>query len=204
VSLIEVYADIWCPFSHVGIRAVIRRRRELGRDDAVLRVLPWPLELANGAPLDPNATELHVEELRDQIAPELFAGFDPSSFPSTTLPALAVAEVAYRKDLVTGEAVSLALRDALFEEGRDISNPAVLGELMCAHGLEGPNDCDRDAVYAEWDRGKNRGVKGSPHFFCGEMDVFCPSLRITKGENGDLELKSNIAALDVFLSGCLG
>src|SRR3546814_2266133 len=64
----------------------------------------------------------HVADLRAQCAPDAFAGFDPERFPSTTLPALALAAAAYRYTGPVGERVSLALRDALWEQGRDISD----------------------------------------------------------------------------------
>ena len=127
MPLIEVYADIWCPFTHVGLRSVVRRRDQAGRDDVTLRVLSWPLELVNGKPLDPMMTASHVDDLRTQVAPDLFTGFDPKHFPRTTLPALAVAATAYRQGGRVGEAVSLALREALFEQGRDISAPWCIG-----------------------------------------------------------------------------
>jgi len=61
-----------------------------------------------------------------QVAPDLFRRFDAEYFPNSTLPALAVADAAFEQSLETGEAVSFALRDALFEEGLDISRPDVL------------------------------------------------------------------------------
>ena len=30
---IEVFADVLCPFTHVGLRRLVARRTELGRDD---------------------------------------------------------------------------------------------------------------------------------------------------------------------------
>src|ERR1700730_2331234 len=38
VAVLKVYADVWCPFAHVGLRSVVRRRYQLGRDDVVMRV----------------------------------------------------------------------------------------------------------------------------------------------------------------------
>src|SRR5579872_4650064 len=135
MTQIEVYADIWCPFAHVGLRAVLRRRSELGRDDVTIRVRSWPLELVNNAPLDVDTTAQHIAELREQVATGLFAGFDRDHFPATTLPALALAVAAYRRDGRMGEAVSLALRDALFEQGQDVSRDDVLSRVARAHGL---------------------------------------------------------------------
>ena len=128
-SVIEVYADVWCPFAHVGLHYVVERRSALARGDVLLDIRAWPLELVNGAPLDPDITASHVRELRSQVAPHLFGGFNPKHFPTTSLPALACVHAAYRQDLKTGEAMSLALRDALFEEGLDISRPEVLSDL---------------------------------------------------------------------------
>ena len=49
-TTIEVYADISCPFTHIGLRTILRRRNELGRDDVSVRVRSWPLEPVNGVP----------------------------------------------------------------------------------------------------------------------------------------------------------
>jgi predicted DsbA family dithiol-disulfide isomerase len=202
VLVIEVYADVWCPFAHVGLRSVVRWRNELGRDDVIVRVRAWPLELVSGVPLDPTITAEHVDDLRAQVASDLFRDFDPGHFPRTSLPALAVAAAAYSRDDRTGEAVSVALRDALFEEGRDISHPDVLASVASAHGVRAPVDQDDETVRTEWHEGESRGVKGSPHFFCGEVEAFCPSLEISKDEDGHLRLWRNIETLDAFLEEC--
>lgn len=202
MAVIEVYADIWCPFTHVGLRSVVRRREQLGRDDVIVRVLSWPLELVNGTPLDPMITADHVDDLRAQVAPDLFAGFDPEHFPRTTLPALAVAAAANRQDGRIGEAVSLALREALFERGLDVSQSDVLADVASAHGIASIDVEDDEAVQREWHEGESRGVKGSPHFFYGDINVFCPSLDISTDEEGHLRLRRNIELLNVFLADC--
>jgi predicted DsbA family dithiol-disulfide isomerase len=202
VTSIEVYADIWCPFAHTGLRALVQRRNELGRDDVVVRVRAWPLELANGQPLDPTTTAGHVDDLRAQVASDLFTHFDPDHFPKTSLPALALAAAAYRRDDRIGEAVSFALRDALFEEGRDVSDPDVLARVAGSHGVRHPTPDDERAVRTEWQEGKSRGVEGSPHFFCGEVEAFCPSLDLAKDEEGELHIRRNVEALDAFLQEC--
>ena len=199
---IEVYADVWCPFAHVGLRYVVEKRSALEREDVLLDVHAWPLELVNGAPLDPDVTASHVRELRSQVAPHLFRGFDPHHFPGTSLPALACVHAAYRRDPKTGEAMSLGLRNALFEEGLDISRPAVLSELSAAFQV-GPSDAaDEEAVRRDWEDGVRRGVKGSPHFFCGHADAFCPSLDISRGADGALTVRRDTAVLDGFLANC--
>jgi 2-hydroxychromene-2-carboxylate isomerase len=204
MPVIEVYADIWCPFAHVGLRSIMRRRHQLGRDDITLRVRAWPLELVNGAPLDPVATAEHIDDLRMQVTPHLFAGFDPDHFPHTSLPSLALAAAAYRRDTRAGEAVSLALRDALFEEGRDISQPDVLAGIADLHSVQVSVLDDEMAVLADWREGLSRRVQGSPHFFCNDREAFCPSLDISKDAHGHLHFHRNTRALDEFLDQCFG
>ena len=62
-KIIDVYADIWCPFAHVGIRRVTDRRDALGVDTR-LRVRAWPLELVNGKPMDAAFIGEEVVEIR--------------------------------------------------------------------------------------------------------------------------------------------
>jgi len=202
VGLIEVYADVWCPFAHVGLRSAVARRDTLARRDMVLQVRAWPLELVNGTPLDPMVTAGHVRDLRRQVAPDLFRHFDPEHFPRSSLSALALAAAAYRMEERTGEAVSLALRDALFEGGCDVSDPQVLAGLARAHGVDDPGDEDLETVYTQWHEGQSRGVRGSPHFFCGEAEALCPSLEISTDAGGHLDLRQNMGALEDFLARC--
>ena len=203
MQVIEVYADVWCPFAHVGLRCVVERRSQLGRDDVALHIRAWPLELVNGTPLDPETTVKHAKDLQTQVAPELFRHFDPDHFPRTSIPALARAHAAYRKDMRTGEAVSLALREALFERNLDISRNAVLSEIASAYGVGQANSADEASVLGDWHDGIERGVKGSPHFFCGDHDAFCPTLDISKDKDGHLDVNANLEELNAFLSECL-
>jgi predicted DsbA family dithiol-disulfide isomerase len=202
LTVIEVFADVVCPFAHVGLRAVARRRDELGRDDVRLRIRAWPLELVNGAPLDAHHTAGHVAVLRAEVAPEMFAGFDPERFPATSLPALALVASAYRISDIAGEAVSFAIRDALFEEGRDVSAPEVLAAVAEAFDLSVQDERASADVVADWHEGQARGVKGSPHFFCGANQVFCPSLRISRSA-GHMHVTPTAEPLDRFVRGCL-
>lgn len=180
VRVVEVFADVSCPFTHVGLRRLVEERRRLGRDDVVLRVRAWPLEHVNGAALTGDFVGEEIDVLRDVVAPDLFTGFEPSRFPETTVPALALAAAAYRRGDWIGEAVSLAMRTVLFEKGRDIGDPHTLAAIARSFGLDVP---DRDAerrVYDEWHEGKQRGVIGSPHFFVDDHAFFCPALNITR------------------------
>jgi 2-hydroxychromene-2-carboxylate isomerase len=200
--ILEVYSDVWCPFAYVGIMAALQERSCRGRSDVGMVMRAWPLELVNGSPLDATTTTHHVDELRLQVAPTLFTGFNPSRFPMTTLPALALAASAYGRDVQTGEAVSLALRRALFEDGLDVSNAQVIDHLATVWDL-GPVDTNDDtAIWSDWESGRERGVQGSPHFFFGEEEAFCPTLDIERDSTGHLLLTRNGERLKAFLEIC--
>jgi 2-hydroxychromene-2-carboxylate isomerase len=102
----------------------------------------------------------------------------------------------------SGEVVSLALRHALFEEGLDISRLEVLSEIATSAGVDLFDAADERAVFADWHEGAERGVRGSPHFFCGDSDAFCPSLEISKDGTGHLKVSTNLNVLDAFLTNC--
>jgi hypothetical protein len=40
--VIEVFAEIWCPFAHVRLRAVEEQSALAGRSDVVIWVRAWP------------------------------------------------------------------------------------------------------------------------------------------------------------------
>lgn len=202
MTVIEVFAELGCPFTHVGLRRLVERRTADGRDDLVLRVRAWPLELVNGTPLDPAFIDEEVVELRDQVAPDLFAGFDPAQLPASSLPALDLVATAYAHGLHEGERASLVLRDALFERGRPVGDPGVLAEIATALGVPPPCDGARAQVLDDWHEGQARGVIGSPHFFVGGEGWFCPSLDIRRVE-GHLVIRSDPDAFATFIDRCL-
>ncbi len=180
--MVTVFADIVCPFTHVGLRRLTERRDELGSTRPML-MNAWPLEWVNGEPLAPAKAQEEIEALRAAVAPDLFVGFDPATFPRTSVPALALASLAYTQDLTTGEAVSLAVRHALFEDGLDVSDPEVLSKIAAAHDLVA-RDADPEAVRAEYEEGQRRGVVGSPYFIVDGQGYFCPSLDIEHTDAG--------------------
>lgn len=202
MTTVEVFADVGCPFAHVGLRRFVERRRELGRDDVVLWIRAWPLEIVNDAPLDPPTMAEEVDEIRDQVAPDLFVGFDEAAFPRSTAAAMALAAAAYEQDVDTGEAVSLHLRDLLFEQGVDVGEPAVLARVADEHGVTVPSD---DAsVRADRAAGAARGVVGSPHFFTPSGDFFCPALDVGHDAGGRLRVHPDPVAFGKFVDACFG
>ena len=179
--VVEVFADVVCPFTHVGLRRFVQARAEAGATEVALRVRAWPLELVNGEPLDADFVAEEIADLRAQVAGDLFTGFDPAAFPASTIGLLGLVEVAYEQGLTTGESVSLALRDALFERGRPVADPGVLAAIAADHGVT-PPDAETAAalVEASWAAGQERGVIGSPHFFLSDDSWFCPGLDIER------------------------
>lgn len=161
--LVDVYADVSCPFAHFSLRRFSERRRHAGAEHVRLRVHAGPLELANGEPLAAGKVADEIVDLRAQVAGDLFTGFDQAAFPSTTLALLATATLAYQHDADIGEAFNLAIRDALFEQGRAIGEPDVLAEIAARFDLEVPDPAAaRAAVNADFAEGQRRASPAPP------------------------------------------
>ena len=196
---IEVFAEVSCPFTHVGLTRLIAARGERGLTEPVLLIRAWPLEAVNGDPVDAATLVPEIEALRRDVAPELFKGFDPTSVPTSTIPALAATAAAYRAGPAQGEAFGLRVRRAFFEEGAEIGDPNVVDGLLDELGLPHATDADRRSVEADHAEGVARGVTGSPHFFTGTDDFFCPSLDITHDDDG-FRIAFDAAGFAAFLS----
>lgn len=200
---IELFAEITCPFTHVGLRRLLAERADRHRTTPRLRVRAWPLELVNDGPLDGAGVAEKAAALRAQVAPDLFARVDPANWPATSRPAFALVHAAYRQGLDVGEAVSVSIRDALFEFGQDISDPEVLAAVAADHGVGPVTDADETSVEADWEEGRRRGVVGSPHFYFGDADAFCPTLAITKPD-GKLHVEIDRSTFDAFVDTVFG
>ncbi len=185
---VEVFADILCPFTHVGLRTLVDRRAHHGLTEPRLRIRAWPLELINGEPLDAHHVGSEVSALRASVRPDLFAGFSVGTFPKTSMAAYALTAAADRTDdPAVIEEVGIALRNAVFEERLDIGRADVVEPLASRFGLE-PLDAEATsaAVRADRDEGRARGVVGSPHFFTDDGGSwFCPSLAISRDDVGN-------------------
>lgn len=187
MSTVEVFADVLCPFTHVGLHTLIDRRDERGLDGPRLRIRAWPLELINGKPLAPDHVAAEIVALRKSVRPDLFAGFSTATFPATSMAAFALTTAADRTgDSAMIEGVGMALRDAVFEKGLDIGRSEVVRSVGAQFGLT-PLDVDAtaEAVRSDWAEGKARGVIGSPHFFTADGSWFCPGLAISRDDVGN-------------------
>jgi len=201
-DVVEVFADVTCPFAHVGLRRFVAHRLALEATRPLLRVRAWPLELVNGEPMDPEVVAQHVDELREQVAPDLFGGFDPELMPRSTMPSLELVAAAYQLGDGPGERMSLLVRDALFERALDLSQPDVLARLAATEGIV-PTSATEQLVLDDYEDGKRRGVRGSPEFFLDGRGWYCPSLQIDKvGEA--LRIQPDVEEIQAFLATCFG
>jgi predicted DsbA family dithiol-disulfide isomerase len=203
VTEIVVFADVSCPFAHVGLTRIEAYRQTLGGEAPRLRVRAWPLEIVNGTALAGPALAPKIDALRRGVAPDLFGGFHVDAFPPTTLPALAAEAAAYRAGPDVGMRFSLAVRELLFEQGRDISDSGVLDALITRTGSPVPTPADHDAVLADHRDGVERGVKGSPHFFTPGGDFFCPTLDIHHDERG-YDIAFDQSGFETFIAAAFG
>jgi hypothetical protein len=153
----------------------------------------------NGSPADAHAIGEEIDEIKPQVAPDLFSDFDPEQFPTSTLPALALTAASYEISDATGEAVAMHLRRLVFEQGLDVADPAVLAEVAERHGVATLGDVG--VVRDEWTAGGSRGVLGSPHFFVDGESLFCPVLDIRRVD-GALVVKVDDGAYEAFVRRC--
>jgi len=200
--MIEIFADVWCPFAYVGIRRVFQYRDEIGRNDVPIIVRSWPLELVNDAPMAQAKALGNCDALRRQVAADQFANTELSNFPSTTLDALTLIAQAYEQDVSAGEKASIVVREAIFERGDDVADESMLQRIASSLGVSYVPDADHVLVRHDWEEGKARGVVGSPHFFNGSVGVFCPSLQLTRTEDSGLIIQANAEKLAAFLKTC--
>lgn len=191
--VIDVFADVSCPFAHFSLKRFVDERARAGADHVHLRVHAWPLELVNGHPLGVDAVADEIDDLRAQVADDLFAGFEASAFPESTIGIIGTATLAYERGIDIGEAFSLAIRDALFEQGQAIGRPDVLAAIAADHGVTVADDATaRTAAEADLAEGKTRGVVGSPYFIVDGHEFFCPTLDIQRrGEHLHIAIDHN-------------
>ncbi len=197
--MIEVFADITCPFTHVGL-SMVADKLSRSEVETNLRVRSWPLEWVNGSSLKAGPVMAKAEILRSELGIEQFAGINPGAWPTTTIPALNLAAAANEIDVRVGLAVNLELRDALFERGQDISDPTVLRGIALAHDIPMTDREPSASVLGDYEDGKRRHVKGSPDFFAGDDEFFCPTLELGHDDSGQLTAQFDIAGLEDFIS----
>lgn len=168
--MLTVFADVNCPFAYVGLLRLRAERDLLGSAEQI-RVRAWPIELVDGRPWNAQRVAAEVTALRAGIAPELFAGFDPATFPTSSLPALNATAADPSEDF------AFAIRRRLWEDGTPSSGPAEASP----------------AVLADLDEGRRRQVKGSPHiFFPSGAEAFAPMFHV-RHVGGEIHVDDRLA-----------
>lgn len=203
-ATLEVFADVGCPFTHLGLLRLVEERQRRERADVVLRVRAWPLELVNGRPLDAEFIAEEVDDLRAQVAPGAFANFQQSAFPNSTLPAMCLVAAA-GDNLELAETLSLEVRTALFEDGLNVANPDVLAAIAARHQMRWKGDTDQlaeltEVIHDDWEEGRRRGVIGSPHFFTPSGGFFCPALDVGRDHQGHLKVHEDPEGFESFVA----
>lgn len=195
---VEVFADICCPFTHAGLKRVGAQLTELDRD-VQLVVRAWPLEWVNGVAMEAGPVADKIKTLEQQLGVDDFRGFRADAWPATTIPALNLAAAASVVDDETGLRVSLAVRSALFEDGRDVGDLDVLAAIAAEHGLAAPTAEPHPLVEADYAEGQRRGVRGSPDFWVGDDEFFCPALNLARDDSGELLAEFDPQGLEDFI-----
>jgi predicted DsbA family dithiol-disulfide isomerase len=202
---IEVFAEIACPFTHACLHTIVAERTRRGTESPRLFVRAWPLELVNDRAINPRRVAEEIAALRAQVSHELFRATDATHVPSSSIGAFGLAAAAYRCNDDVGEAVGFAIRRALFEEGRDLDDDRALRAIGAPFEVQplSPEDA-ASAVDADWQAGRARGVKGSPHVFVGDREWFSPSLEIEKDADGNITVRRDDDTLAAFYAAAFG
>jgi hypothetical protein len=74
---------------------------------------------------------------------------------------------------------------------------------MCSPGIAAAHGIDAD-VSADYDEGKRRGVRGSPDFWVGGAEFFCPALDLSHDGDGALAVNFDPAGLSHFVAAAVG
>jgi predicted DsbA family dithiol-disulfide isomerase len=185
---IVVWSDIACPWATAAVHHVHAARARLGLEGSVtLDHRAFPLELLNSRTTPKAIVDAEVPVV-GAIAPDF--GFsvwtrDPATYPSTVLLALEAVQAAKEQSLAASDRLDLALRRAMFADGRHVGmRHVVLGVAakvpeVDAVALEAALDDGRgrQAVIGQWRAIPDAGIQGSPHLFLPDgTDVHNPGV----------------------------
>jgi predicted DsbA family dithiol-disulfide isomerase len=152
---IQVWSDLLCPFSYVGLLRLRRARARRGLDGAVrLEHRVFPLELFNG-PHPRRGTDTEAVGL-GQIEPEAeFRVWTATNdlYPHTVLLAAEAVRAAAAQGPAAAEELDLALRRAFWTQSRSIAHRQVILEVA---GELPAGTLDVAALAAALDSGRHR------------------------------------------------
>ncbi|MHB8417779.1 MAG: DsbA family oxidoreductase [Myxococcales bacterium] len=172
---VVLYHDVLCSWCYLADQRLSVLRSELGDAlDFSYRAYPIRPEAEAVSGRDARVLARHYRRVAREpggegISPDLWLSRDP---PASTLPPLVALEAARLQGTARRDALLLALRDAAFRRGINVSRRDILIELGQRVGL----DVDRfltaldapateQAVRAEHAEGHGRGVRGVPTLF---------------------------------------
>ncbi|MCU0832003.1 MAG: DsbA family oxidoreductase [Rhizobiaceae bacterium] len=152
---LDVYSDVVCPWCYVGLRK-LRAAEAMVADEVALAIRWHPFQLDPTIPPEGVGHDAYLTRKfgsaaaykagRDRVAEEgrkagIAFAFDRISISPNTLKAHALVDWAERQGVAPG--LVEALFAAYFEQGRDLSDDAVLAEIAEEQGADG------DAAYAQ-------------------------------------------------------
>ena len=196
-STIVLFADTGCPWAHVCVHRLHRKRAELGLEDRVrFDLRAFPLEVFNRQPTPKKVLDAEIP-VAGALEPE--AGWamwqgPEHAYPVTMLPALEAVQAAKEQGLRASEELDRALRIAFFGAGRNVSmrheilavaeHLAAVDENHLAEALDAGRA--RPAVMEQCSQSEGDVVKGSPHVFMPDgSDVHNPGIDLEwHGEHG--------------------
>lgn len=184
--VVEVYADLVCPWCFIGTERLEKVLAE-SPNGARVQVKHRAFQLDPSTPPEGTDVAAMLEQRYGRPARELFApaeaqarssglALDLSKQPRSYNTAAAHALLAKAEAKGTQRELKRALFRAHFVEAKNVSDVAVLTELATKHGFSADEVAqavrDTSAVAVANDEARARGVTGVPYFvFCGGKAV---------------------------------
>lgn len=187
MATLELFWDVGSPYSYLAITQAPGLVAEVG---GTLLLRPFLLggvfkATGNKMPAAVPAKGLYMMKdlarWRDRIGLRFRLPNEGTPFPLSTVLPMRLAMAADRAGV--GETCCAALYETYWGEGRDVSKPAVLEELLAQAGLDAnllsqaTEQETKDALRANTDEAVARGAFGAPTFFVGE-EMFWGSDRL--------------------------
>lgn len=187
---IVMWSDVSCPWATTAVHHLHAARARLGLEQhVVLDHRAFPLELLNSRCTPKAILDAEIPVV-GALAPDfgwrMWTG-DPAGYPSTVLLALEAVQAAKEQSLVASDRLDLALRRALFVEGRHIGMRHVVVDVAdtCPE-VDGPaleaaldDGRGRRAVIEQWRAVPHAGLQGSPHLFLPDgTGIHNPGMRM--------------------------
>ena len=199
---IEVFADVWCPFAYVGLLRLFELREVSG---SWRRRHPGPGLAARARQRRAHGGGQGRGERGHAQGPggppalrRPLRGLLPDDDAARPGPR----RVGLRAQLGHGGGRQPPRPPPALRGGSRRLEPEVLAQVAGELGIEPGSAASEAAVLESLEEGRRRGVIGSPHFFCGELESFCPSLEISRDDAGVLLVAPTQPSLTAFVERC--